>query len=503
MKYENKQERIVSQRHPLGFTILQNKEEKYKEIDAQHIFLNGHKLIYSESLETLKGVKAKKMNGLKRNARMGSAILKRIGFASRELLANPRFEECYFKVEGDYLLATQSGKKEFRGGRFNVFVTNGCLFGTHLQGIQQDGKRIPLVDHHLDIQSPIVDIAVEHKFHPYEKTVFKNFSKQLRLIKKMGADNFKVFYHLPVMDYTLPAVRLLIHGKISDFALREDIKQIQIRGYRHKRILKWIAKKQHVHVKFISPFENIADPRIELTAEKLLSALDLGQIIERCSAPEVERAFVKKILHLLSNNHYFPEIQAIWRTLEKKYSNFESVTCLEDLLRMANAAVIAYGVEKNHGEDYSACAWLSADEYPVYNHYRLKMSQLFGDVVCFSILPSTLNYVGMQADGVSQQSLFRCVTEGDVSESPTQFTERNTLFFNADYYYLGGTYRQYFISLSHGLPIERKKVFSGDKSIKSMDCSVAKNRFLFFYKRNHQEHSGVHVRQARVTGYGL
>lgn len=306
-------------------------------------------------------------------------------------------------------MLSQAGKNENQGNRFNVFVTNGCLFGTYIQGIQQNGAKVSLIDHQLQIKSPIIDIEMEDEFHPYEKNSFQTLIKHLPLMRKIGTHDFSILYHLPVIDYMLYGVLLYLQGNMSYSALDKYITQIVIRGERHKNQLEEIAKKQHVNIAIKSPFENLFAPKMKMTAKTLFSALDID-IKETGNFPSnlFENLFVMKVLSLLQKNKYSPETQKVWQKLGHKNSNFRSILCLKDVLGMANASVIAYAITRNFlHENNKTCVWLSADEYPVFNHYKHSMSAIFGGVTCFSFFPTLLNYVEMNFDGTGQKTLFQ------------------------------------------------------------------------------------------------
>jgi len=96
--------------------------------------------------------------------------------------------------------------------------------------------------------------------------------------------------------------------------------------------------------------------------------------------------------------------------------NFKSTASFETLFKIANSAFIAYSLEKNQPKKNGVCVWLSADEHPVFSHYKKAMSAIFGDVVSFSFLPKILNYVGMTQTGEHQQTLFKYCP--DVNKPP-------------------------------------------------------------------------------------
>ncbi len=428
----NMKEGIIFRKHPLGFIVIEKKNEEFGDDDT--IFFHGHELISSRTIEALAGkIRTKKIQGLRRSANIGRAILHNLDLTSAKLIVNSRFEECYFKLDNSYFLITQTGKKATLESHFNSFVTNGCLFGTHLQGILQNGAKIPLIDHQLKLTSPVIDIEVDDQLHLYEKSTFKTLTEHLVLMKKIGANNFRIIYHLPGLDYILSGVLRFLRGEMTYFALKKYVVHIKLRCEIHKMKIREITRDHQVNVFFLSPFDNLLDPTIQMNANSVLSVLYVDT--KKFSDPDVvEMMYVKKILRLLKKNNYSPKIKKIWKKLGHINSNFQPVDSLKDVLRMGNSSVIAYGASRG-----PTCVWLSADEHPVFNHYKSRMSATFGEVICFSFLPSMLNYVEMKADGKGQQTLFRYRT--DIYQNLIEDKIRNTisgslLKFGTDNHYL-------------------------------------------------------------------
>lgn len=444
---------ILSREHPLGFLILREKTQTFGS--DSHIFFHGQQLLpYSTGEEYGKELKAKRIRGLKKSEEKGRVILKNIGLAAETLLVNPRYEECYFKLDSSYFSVTYTGQKIPKIDRFNFFVTNGCLFGTYIQGIQADGKKTPLIDHQLKISSPIQDIIVEEKFHPYENNNFDTLIKHISLMKKIGTDDLSIIYHLPVIDYILSSILRFIRGEMNLSALNKFIVQVKIRGNRHKQKLQEIAKSQQVSISVVSPFDNLWDAKQQINIDSLLSLLMIesdwkdGQIDDASRA--TEKQFVERLLFLLTKNEYNPEFKKIWNELFSRDIAFQAIHSLKDLLSMGNASIIAYATRiPDSGTQNKTCAWLPADEYPVVAHYKRTMTKLFGEVFCFSFIPSILNYVGMEKDGSGQQTLFRYLPDHQISSNTSAIPQssRKSLWLSSDNFYINCSDNKLYLSL--------------------------------------------------------
>ena len=95
MRQMDSNNHMIFRKHFLGFTIIQHDHQKFAS-DSGHIFFNGQKLLSTPTIEELKGIKAKKINSLKRNARDGENLLQSLNLKTDTLIVNPRYEECYF-----------------------------------------------------------------------------------------------------------------------------------------------------------------------------------------------------------------------------------------------------------------------------------------------------------------------------------------------------------------------------------------------------------------------
>lgn len=78
----NEQNGVVFRKHPLGFTIIQKSDEKFGS-DDHYIFFHGQKIL-STPISELKGIRSKKLRGLKRSEERGRAILKNLGLNSKK-----------------------------------------------------------------------------------------------------------------------------------------------------------------------------------------------------------------------------------------------------------------------------------------------------------------------------------------------------------------------------------------------------------------------------------
>ncbi len=468
---------IRVRKHPFGFLIIQNQDDKFGK-DNSYIFLNSHKLYLCDDLLKLKEELKEKMNNKKklhdidRLAKKGSDILKELNLKSNKLLVNSRFNDCYFKLT-DYYIKVSKSSDDFTLKPFNAFVFNNCLFGTYFRGKLLDGDIINLVDHHLNPTSPIVEIIVDSKFHVYEKIIFINFNNHISYLKKLSDKNLTIYYHLPILDYVLSMLLLRIKDKLEPKAFAASMSEIIRRGRIHQQNLQKIAEKSGVKIIFLSSFNNLINPKHNI------SALELLKII---GEPTNEQQLVSSVISLLKTNSFSPILQEVWVKLANQV---DFVQTLNELLEYANAAIIAYARLASSQKD-TIGVWLATEESPVYKTYKNKMRISFGEVACFCYLPSYLNYTEMTPEGKNQKSLFYYNSQlqdpfdNEDAEIPPQFSWQNL----QKHFCINSPRQCLSLTTQDLINILIKCSFYSKRYNLEAQCQIHQSEFTFFFEKS-------------------
>lgn len=161
--------------------------------------------------------------------------------------------------------------------KFDEFILANCLFGASLLGVDAAGKKYPMIDHDLKVDSIIerIEVVDNNQLHPYEVMMFASFDKLAALMHHTGNKHFVVRYHLPVVDYMLYGLHTYIIGVMSFAAFDEYIKVVKERGIIHSNILTALARKNNLNLLIESPFDNFASDISSMSAEKLLGLIRL------------------------------------------------------------------------------------------------------------------------------------------------------------------------------------------------------------------------------------
>lgn len=188
--------------------------------------------------------------------------------------------------------------------KFDEFVLANCLFGASILGVDANGKKYPMIDHNLEVDSPIEKIEVDNsRLHPYEIMMFASFDKLSALMHYAAVEDFVVRYHLPVVDYMLYGLHSYIIGVMSFDAFDKYIKAVKERGRIHENILTALAQKNRLNLHIESPFDNFSHDIDDMSAKKLLGIIRLDdlQLTEfKEGVKETERG--EKRLNQLQNN---------------------------------------------------------------------------------------------------------------------------------------------------------------------------------------------------------
>jgi hypothetical protein len=342
--------------------------------------------------------------------------------------------------------------------KFKEFVLANCLFGANLRGIDDNGRKYPLIDHDLKVQDVITDIELGDGLHPYETMVFACFEKLAPLMKSISDENFTVRYHLPVIDYMLYGLHSYISGIMSLSAFEKYVETVAERGNQHKKILKNIAIKNGLTLTIESPFDGLCDASRTLDSNKLLSIIGLSEpqlndfkahirnlengdaklakLEKTCRRTNFDPHKFADLIRILAvvdgyfdtetipdNSFYEPHTQdirllleticidnildrlktsasclgysAIWNNISAK-KLVTSFSPLEQLFKVANTTVIACAQE--HNSPGAVCSLLPIDEKPIPTSYSNLLAEHYGDVFCLSWLPPVFNYLNSPAD---------------------------------------------------------------------------------------------------------
>lgn len=377
-------------------------------------------------------------------------------------------DSCFFKEQISQLYIfpweTTSAKEPARDMaplpsiKFNEFVLANCLFGANLRGIDDNGKKYPLIDHDLKVQDVITDIELEPGLHPYETMVFACFDKLTPLMKSISNKDFTLRYHLPVIDYMLYGLHSYISGIMSLTAFQKYVTTVAERGNQHQKILKNIAAKNNITLIIESPFDGLCDTGNTLNSDELLTIIGLSEpqlnsfkehiraledgedkltkLEKTCKRTnfdphsfadlirvlavvdgycdtgiETDNSFyephtqdirmlleeicIDNILDRLKNSVSCPSYSAIWNTISAK-KLVTSFSPLKQLFKVANTTVIA--CSQTHNSPGTVCSLLPVDEKPIPTSYSKLLGEHYGDVFCLSWLPPVFNYLNSPTD---------------------------------------------------------------------------------------------------------
>lgn len=313
--------------------------------------------------------------------------------------------------------ASKEKHKQFTSqfdGKFKVFVTAGCLFGSSIAGYDNNGYSINIVKHDIAFTPGQVITSVvnesDNDFSPYELVLFEELEKMACFIDEhsIDEDNKCLHYHLPSLDYMLFGIRLFIHKQMTFEALSDFIILINAQQEKHSKKVQVICESHNIKLHIASPFENLLSGHLleelkqkqerkayQETIKKLLSSLSI-QVQVNDAQYELphnidEEAFVAHCVHLMTSQNHNSDQQAVWNDLQ----NTHKINTLEELFKIANATMIALASKSS--DPYKVCSFLPVTEKQIVVQYErmLKERQLDGkyaDVTCITYLPYVVPY---------------------------------------------------------------------------------------------------------------
>ncbi len=266
---------------------------------------------------------------------------------------------------------------------FKQFVTAGCLFGSSLKGVDQQGKAFPLIKH--DIQfypgEKIVDIMLSNEFAPYEDVLFNDLEKTACLVDTFAIDptQKQLLYHLPYHDYILFGIELYIRGRMTRPALAEFIGYIHAKKEDHINKINEVCKKHQIIVTIESPFENLFGKVTDCSA--ILNLLNIptdnttidAELLSEDIRKGNEKDLVQTCLMQLGSNTYNKKHAQVWKDFIKK-SGYDQINNLEDLFKIANAVMVGNGASET--QKYQTCSLLPVSEKQVQCNYAKYVNEV-------------------------------------------------------------------------------------------------------------------------------
>lgn len=296
------------------------------------------------------------------------------------------------------------------------FSTALCIFGSNLEGIDENDNRQPLIKHDFKFYNEQKIKAIWHNRktpNPYEVMVFNELEKIANAINII-ADPTKpkqLVVHIPYLDYMLFGVQLFIRGRIKLTALDQLFKEVFYKKNEYEQKIRSICQLSKIDVRIESPFENIFNPdhlhHSDSFAVKFLKTLGISSeelnplSISDTEQAQNEKRLVEHCLNLLQKNNYKSDHQKIWQHFvsanqqmiaqDTKKQTPESITAstdntsdkrkptnkletIEDLFKIANAVMVA--VASTDKQPFETCTMQLLSEKQIQASYAEYSNQL-------------------------------------------------------------------------------------------------------------------------------
>lgn len=292
------------------------------------------------------------------------------------LVNKKRREEVFFpliftlgdKQQGLYLNPWTSHRFSGPFNGFKRFVSAGCLFGANLQAITNDGLKIPLINHEVQLKKGqiIERITLEtEKNNPFELVQFSEFEKTCVLINLFSQTGERwLIYHLPVLDYMLFGINLYIHQCISEKALNVFFYHLFLKEKEYHHRLKTLAEAHGIKITINSPFDNLIKMKKDapFTLTSFLTQLHLKE------DTLTEQTLVKQCIDLLTTHTIAPVHQQIWQD----FIAIKPCETLEDLFHVANTILLAEASKESLPFETCSVLPLSEKQIPIEYNQLLK-----------------------------------------------------------------------------------------------------------------------------------
>jgi len=309
-------------------------------------------------------------------------------------------------------LSQNSSAFKFPG--FKRFVVAVCMFGAGFRGQCQNNNEFTLIKHFIPFfpEQCIVNVSFEEDLtRNYENYVFSQLKSLSAYVQAHTKDDQpkELFCHMPYYDYILFCIELFSRGRMSFAALDQSIAIILQKRDIYSREIEKICKVHDVTVYIGSPFDSIfegleselqespAEDGDGRFAQAFLQRLgisckgiDLKASSIKAAEAENEKRLVQKCLTALCTNESSNAAQRVWADFIKS-NNKKEVTTLEELFKMANAAMVA--ISTTGMEDYETLVWELLTEKQIQVSYAdFSRNAKYPAVVNFTVLDPGIIY---------------------------------------------------------------------------------------------------------------
>lgn len=327
------------------------------------------------------------------------------------LFNHERREEVFFphKTLGLYVNPWVSHGTLDKFSGFEQFITAGCMFGALLEAQNFQGKKYPLIkhDHEFSFKEKIARIIFNPRSaNPYEEMFFyelARLAKYINTTKKIKNIPGNLLVHVPYCDYMLFGIELFIRGRITLKALNHFFSLILEKKEIYAKKINQIASDYNIVIQIKSPFENLItglsaqnQPSGELNiASRILENLQLSLEEIKPETMDVEQQritesnFVLSCLHRLTTNESLPNESGIWKDLS---ANSDNIQTLEDLLKIGNAFIVAYGAFKKDPYTTCVCELLTEKQIQLSYSSFAKSNSKYPPVVNLTCLDPVIAY---------------------------------------------------------------------------------------------------------------
>lgn len=261
---------------------------------------------------------------------------------------------------------------------FSAFHTVGCLFGSALKGMDQNGAIFELIKHDIKFyptQKITMIIHNPQESNPYEEMLFQELDKLTSMMRLFSnnKEKIKLNYHMPSLDYVLFGIELYIAGRITFKALNDFFIEIRSKKIEIVQKISKICEKNGIEVLIESPFENLFGPvhESENMAQAILECLGLPLNDFLCDQPiehlkSCENELVELCLFKLRNNSYHSKHRQVWADFYE--ANGNKIHNIEALLKMGNAVMV--GVTCFGYANFEACSFTPLSEKQIQLEYK-------------------------------------------------------------------------------------------------------------------------------------
>ncbi|GAA3926747.1 hypothetical protein [Litoribacillus peritrichatus] len=274
------------------------------------------------------------------------------------------------------------------------FHTGGCLFGSTLYGVDQQGERHPLTNpHHQIPEGRIVEsIYCPYDSHPDELLTRQSLINLVPMMKALSHEQaIKLRYHLPLANYIIYGLNWYFKGQLTYESLLQYIDLVKERAGDHLTFLAGFEREHGITVLTSNTIESLA--LVETPTHQLLTSLlnKIGVEQRDCQTLSQEeitayRAKVSEAMWTFLANQPVAESD-LWYEVRTKVNEGQLKIDLGDLLSinyMDYSANLAMSVVQ-HG-DREVMSLLPTHESPVMHWYKRALAEEYGAALCMQWL---------------------------------------------------------------------------------------------------------------------